>query len=74
MNCAICRNGQTHPGNATVTLQRGHTVVVIKEVPAEVCDNCGEHFTDEATTDAVLRRAELASQSGVEVEVLRFAA
>ena len=42
MKCAICKNGETYPGTTTVTLTRGEATIVIKNVPAEVCDNCGE--------------------------------
>ena len=74
MKCTICRNGETKPGAVTVTLQRGETTVILKAVPAEVCENCGEYFLSEEVTDTVLRRAELATTNGAEVEILRFAA
>jgi len=74
MKCSICRTGQTATGTVTVTLQRGATTVVIKEVPAEVCDNCGEYFLSEAITRDVLARAEAAVSKGAEVEILRYAA
>ena len=74
MKCTICRTGQTATGTVTVTLQRGSTTVVIKEVPAEVCDNCGEYFLSEAITHDVLARAEAAVSKGAEVEILRYAA
>lgn len=74
MKCSICRTGQTATGTVTVTLQRGATTVVIKEVPAEVCDNCGEYFLSEAITRDVLARAEAAVSKGAEVEIMRYAA
>jgi len=52
----------------TVTLQRGETTVIIKEVPAEVCKNCGEYYLSENITEQVLARAEEAVKSGAEVE------
>nr|VFK20877.1 MAG: YgiT-type zinc finger domain-containing protein [Candidatus Kentron sp. LPFa]VFK34564.1 MAG: YgiT-type zinc finger domain-containing protein [Candidatus Kentron sp. LPFa] len=42
MKCAICRNGNTDDGFATVLLEREGTTLVYKHVPAKVCDNCGE--------------------------------
>lgn len=48
--------------------------VIIKGVPAEICENCGEDYLSEDITDEVLQRAESAVQSGVEVEIVRFAA
>src|SRR5271157_2508396 len=44
MSCAICRNGKTHSGHVTVTVQRGETTVILKQAPADVCDNCGEYY------------------------------
>ena len=74
MTCLFCRQGQTHPGRVTVMLQREETVVIFKDVPADVCENCGEYYLSESTTGELLERAEKAIQNGAEVEILRFAA
>lgn len=74
MKCVICKTGETSAGTATVTLQRGATTVVIKEVPADVCDECGEYYLSAEMADRVLAIAETAAAKGVEVEVLRWAA
>ena len=74
MKCVICKQGQTNSGMTTVILERGQTTVVIKEVPAEVCDNCGEYYLSEDVTEKVQKLAEHAVQQGVEIEVLRYAA
>jgi YgiT-type zinc finger domain-containing protein len=74
MACVICRQGEMHPGEVTVTLQRNDTIIVLKGVPAEVCDNCGEYYLSEAVTGIVLAKAEDAVKRGAEVEILRFAA
>jgi YgiT-type zinc finger domain-containing protein len=58
----------------TATLQRGETTVILKQVPAEVCDSCGEYYLSSEVAAQVLNRAELAVKSGAEVEILRFAA
>jgi YgiT-type zinc finger domain-containing protein len=74
MHCVICKQGETHPGAATVTLERDCATVVIKGVPAMICDNCGEYYLDEAMTEQVLAMGEQALAQGAEVEVRRFAA
>lgn len=74
MNCVICKQGVTREGTATVTLERGRTTVVIKEVPAEVCENCGEYYLSEAVTERVQQLAQQAFEQGAEIEVLRYAA
>lgn len=47
MRCVICKQGETQPGAATVVLQRGETTVVIKDVPADVCETCAEYYLSE---------------------------
>ena len=74
MNCVICRNGTTNSGYVTVTLQRGETTVILKHVPADVCDTCGEYYLSSEVAAQVLEKAESAVRSGAEVEILRFAA
>jgi len=74
MQCVICRQAETHPGQVTVTLQRGDSTIIFKLVPAEVCDNCGEYYLSEAVTEQLLARAEKAVANGAEVEILRCAA
>ena len=74
MNCPLCRNGVTKPGHTTVTLERGNTTVVLKDVPAEVCENCGEYYLSDTVTERVLAQGEKAVAAGVEVEVARYAA
>lgn len=74
MKCVICKTGQTHPGTTTVTLERANTVVVIRDVPAEICDNCGEYYLNEATAKRVYADADETARRHVEVEIQRYAA
>ena len=74
MKCILCRQGSTRPGLVTVPLQRGDTTVIVKQVPAEVCENCGEYYLTQEVTEKLLARAEAAVRNGAEVEILRFAA
>ena len=74
MKCVICKTGQTHPGTATVTLQRDNTVVIIRDVPAEVCEDCGEYYLSEPVARRVYADADKTVQRHVEVEIQRYAA
>ncbi|MBF0131126.1 MAG: type II toxin-antitoxin system MqsA family antitoxin [Magnetococcales bacterium] len=74
MKCIFCRNGETQPGETTVTLEREGTTVLIKAVPADICDNCGEYYLSDKVTEQVLARAQQARENGAEIEILRFAA
>ena len=74
MKCVICKQGDTHPGKASVTLQRDRTTVLIKDVPADICENCGEYYLSETVTEQVLAQAEEAVRHGAELEIVPFAA
>ncbi len=73
MKCEICKVGETYSSFANVTLERGKSII-IKQVPAEICSNCGEYYLNEETTDSVLKKAEAVMQNKVELEVIQFAA
>lgn len=74
MKCVFCRHGETHPGTATFTLERGGATVVVKGVPARVCNNCGEKYVDEEAASRLLALAEEAAKAGVQVEVREYRA
>lgn len=49
MRCIVCKNGETRPGRTTETYELETAVVVVRGIPAEVCDQCGEAYTDAET-------------------------
>ena len=73
MNGVICKLGETREGRVTVALTRGELTVVIKDVPAQICENCGEYYLADAIANQVLKLAELAASRNAELEILRFA-
>lgn len=74
MTCLICKHGTTQPGGTTVTLQRGGSTILFKEVPADICSTCGEAYIKEETTQRLLNEANLIAQSGAEFDVRRYIA
>ncbi len=74
VKCVICKDGETKPGAASVTLERDGVTLVFKSVPAEVCENCGEEYVDAETTARLLQEAEQAARAGVTVEVRTYVA
>lgn len=74
MKCVVCKQAETGPGIATVTLERGDLTLVVKSVPAEVCPNCGEEYVAEATTEGLLEAAEDAACAGIRVDVRDYVA
>ena len=49
MRCPICHEGKTRLGRATLVLERDELTMVVRHVPAEVCENCGEEYVDEGS-------------------------
>jgi len=73
MKCPICKHGVTQLGVVTITLERGDSTIVFRQVPGEICENCGESFHSVDITEALLRQAETAVAEGVEIDVRKFA-
>jgi len=46
--------------------------LVVVNVPAEVCEICGEAYVDEATAKDLLWRAEEAVQAGVVLDIREY--
>jgi hypothetical protein len=57
-----------------VTLERDGTTLVIKNVPADICADCGEEYVDDGTTELLLKIAEESVRSGIQVSVRDYAA
>jgi YgiT-type zinc finger domain-containing protein len=74
MNCIVCRHGDTQPGTTTVTFHRDGRTLVVNEVPAEVCENCGEAYVAEDVTAELLRMAAEARQAQAIVLVRDYSA
>jgi YgiT-type zinc finger domain-containing protein len=74
MKCVICKSGTTSQGSATYTVERdGHTYV-LRDVPGDVCGDCGEAYFSGATVTAVMNQVELATTAGTDVALLKFKA
>ena len=74
MKCVICKKSETQSGTATITLSRNGTTLVIKNVPAQVCSNCGEEYVDEQTTTKLLRDADKLARAGTLLDIREYIA
>lgn len=70
--CIVCPEGQLEVSTFTKTMERGETTLVVKEVPALMCDTCG----DASYTESIGRRLEemldAAEEAGIETAVRSF--
>ena len=74
MTCTTCKSGQLFPGKTTVTFDRDGCLVIFRDVPAHVCENCGSYVLDAATTKLLFAKAEESIEKGAEMEVIRLKA
>ena len=72
MKCLVCKQAETLSGFTTVTLERGELSLVLKNVPALVCPQCGEAYTDESIAAQLLESALEMENAGLQVEVRIF--
>lgn len=72
MKCMICKHGETKKGTTTVTLEKDNSTIVFKEVPAHICDNCGEKYVDGSVTKELLKKAREIVKNGVEVDIRKY--
>jgi len=72
--CFNCPGGEYRRGTTTRTLEDEDTVLVVKEVPALVCDKCGDAVFSEAVSERLEALITKARSTGVESEVRRYRA
>ncbi|MFO7958630.1 MAG: type II toxin-antitoxin system MqsA family antitoxin [Candidatus Brocadiia bacterium] len=71
--CPLC-GGQVRPGETTFTVELGFGVVVVRHVPALVCETCGESWIEDETAANLERIVETARSEKSQVEVLAYSA
>ncbi len=49
MNCILCKANLTK-GSVNHIVDMGEGIIIIKNVPANICEQCGEYFLDTKTT------------------------
>jgi len=72
MECVICKNGSTIEGLVTFVLEKKGVIVIFKNVPALVCENCGDFYLTKETTNFLLERAAKTLEKGVEFEIINL--
>jgi YgiT-type zinc finger domain-containing protein len=72
MECVICKIGKTYKGKTTYTIDKEKSLLVFRDVEAEVCDNCGEAYFSLETTKKLQQLAEEAIKKGAQFEVVKM--
>lgn len=72
MKCVICKTGDLQPQLVSVTVDRQGALLVVQGVPAQVCDNCGERYFEDAISERLLELTEEALRPGVRLDVRQY--
>jgi YgiT-type zinc finger domain-containing protein len=72
MICLICRQAKLVGGLTTVQLERGEIRLVVNDVPARICPDCGEAYLDVDVAERLLQTAEDRSSAGKMDEILEY--
>jgi YgiT-type zinc finger domain-containing protein len=74
VKCLICKTGDIEPGTTTFTAEREGRAFVFRNVPARVCEQCGEPYFDAAVVRRLEQQIDQAMASGAEVAMLSYRA
>jgi len=69
--CPLCGGG-VEAGETVFAVELGFGVVVVRHVPAGVCQRCGESWIEDHTAANLERIVETARRERSEVEVLAY--
>lgn len=72
MECVICKMGNTVKGKTTYTIDKQKSLLVFRDVEADVCDNCGEAYFSLETTKKIQQLVADALKKGAEFEVVKM--
>jgi YgiT-type zinc finger domain-containing protein len=53
MICLVCKHNHFTNGTTILPIERGKAILLITDIPARVCENCGETYLDEETAQDV---------------------
>lgn len=69
--CPLC-GGKKSEGSTTFTADLGFGVVVVRNVPASVCEQCGEDWIDNETMISLESIVEDAKENKSEIEMVPY--
>ncbi|MCX6689204.1 MAG: YgiT-type zinc finger protein [Methanoregula sp.] len=68
----MCKQRDTKEDTTPVTVDRDVMTLVVKDVPARICTNCGEDYADVHGAHEIFTLAECIAKSGAQVDVRRY--
>ena len=72
MKCPICGSGLKE-GKTTLTFQmEGNKIIVVKDVPALICEECGEESVDIKDSRIVEKLVKKAIEDGISIGFIEY--
>ena len=71
MECTLCKAGLTS-GKVNHIVDLGEKIIIIKNVPAKTCKQCGEYYVDTETSLKLESIVEDAKESKAEILVINY--
>lgn len=71
MECFMCK-GDLIEKNVNYVVDLENTIIIIKEVPAKVCTQCGERFYDDETAKNIEKIVNQLKQLSMEVSIINY--
>ena len=72
MICLICRQAELIDGFTSIPFERDEFRLLIKNVPAQVCPNCGEAIVDEDVAMQLIGKAQDAHAEGLIEDIREY--
>jgi YgiT-type zinc finger domain-containing protein len=69
MKCVICKTGDCLPGVSNFTHIASNKLVLVKNVKATVCNNCGEAYFDTEAVNYIQQKTKEAIKNNEDVEL-----
>lgn len=70
--CVICKTGDLHTQTVSVTLERQGALLVVRDVPACVCDSCRERYFEDDVAQQLLETTQQTLQPGVSLDIRHY--
>ena len=67
--CFVCKHDVISPGKTTKLFENEGRLVIIKDIPALICENCGEIYFE---TDVMEKLEIILSKTPGELEVISY--
>jgi len=72
-NCPLC-GGDKKTGLTIYSINLGFGIVLVKDTPAEICNQCGEEWIEANTAKKLESIVENAKKSHCQLEVIQYQA